>query len=125
MKGIMQCIFDNVVNIGTVNKVRYVDWLKSLRPQKKTYDGPWRSFTEKEDAAEEYVIQAARYPVKESEYLADLEDAFTSGVEWKEKRGWKPSKEQIQGLAHAINLDVYDAQRYKLDILYNDLKKLM
>ena len=38
---------------------------------------------------------------------------------------WRPSEEQIRGLAHAINLDVYDAQRYKLDILYNDLKKLM
>jgi hypothetical protein len=38
---------------------------------------------------------------------------------------WKPSEEQMRGLAHAINLDVYDAQRYKLDILYYDLKKLM
>ena len=38
---------------------------------------------------------------------------------------WKPSEEQMRGLAHTINLDVYDAQRYKLDTLYNDLKKLM
>ena len=38
---------------------------------------------------------------------------------------WKPSEEQMNGLAHAINLDVYDAKRYGLDSLYNDLKKLM
>ena len=38
---------------------------------------------------------------------------------------WKPSEEQMRGLAHAINLDVYDAKRYGLDSLYNDLKKLM
>lgn len=41
---------------------------------------------------------------------------FIAGAEWQ--------KEQMNGLAHAINLDVYDAQRYKLDTLYNDLKKL-
>ena len=37
--GIEQCIYDNIANIGTVNKVRYVDWLKSLKervqPQSK------------------------------------------------------------------------------------------
>ena len=38
---------------------------------------------------------------------------------------WKPSEEQMRGLAHAIDLDVYDAQRYKLDTLYYDLKKLI
>ena len=38
---------------------------------------------------------------------------------------WKPSEEQMNGLAHSINLDVYDAKRYGLDSLYNDLKKLM
>ena len=41
------------------------------------------------------------------------------------KSHWKPSEEQMNGLAHAINLDVYDAKRYGLDSLYNDLKKLM
>ena len=35
LHNIEQCIYDNVVNIGSVNKVRYVDWLKSLRPQKQ------------------------------------------------------------------------------------------
>lgn len=39
--------------------------------------------------------------------------------------GWKPTEAQMNGLAHAINLDVYDAERYGLDSLYNDLKKLM
>lgn len=28
---ISQCIYNNVVNIGTVNKVKYIDWLKSLK----------------------------------------------------------------------------------------------
>ena len=42
-----------------------------------------------------------------------------------EDEHWKPSEEQMKGLAHAINLDVYDAKRYGLDSLYNDLKKLM
>ena len=37
---------------------------------------------------------------------------------------WKPSDEQMAGLAHAINLDVYDAKRYHLESLYNDLNKL-
>lgn len=99
--------------------------LKSLRPQKKIYDGPWRSFTEKKDAAEEYAIQAARYPVKESEYLADLEDAFISGVEWKEKR-WKPSEEQMCYLKKVYeSYDFCDGERDALESLYNDLKKLM
>lgn len=26
-----QCVYDNVANIGTVNKVRCIDWLKSLK----------------------------------------------------------------------------------------------
>lgn len=41
------------------------------------------------------------------------------------RKDWKPTEEQMNGLAHAINLDVYDAKRYGLDSLYNDLKKLM
>ena len=35
LHGIEQCVYENVANIGTVNKVKYVDWLKSLRPQQK------------------------------------------------------------------------------------------
>ena len=31
LKGIEQCVYDNVVNIGTVQKVRYIDWLKSIK----------------------------------------------------------------------------------------------
>ena len=35
LHGIEQCVYDNVVNIGTVNKVKYVDFLSSLRPHWK------------------------------------------------------------------------------------------
>lgn len=111
-----------------VNLKKGLNWLKFLRPLKEVYDGPWWSFTEKKDAAEEYVIQTARYPVKEPEYLADLEDAFISGVKWKGKMNWKPSKEQMQYLLAVIN-DPNNAGAESchliLESLYNDLKKLM
>lgn len=32
---INQCIYDNVVNIGTMNKVRYTDWLESIKKRMK------------------------------------------------------------------------------------------
>ena len=31
LNSIEQCVYNNVINIGTVNKVRYIDWLKALK----------------------------------------------------------------------------------------------
>lgn len=109
-------------------KKEVLDWLESLRsqpqhPLKKSYDGPWESFSGKKDAAEDYAIQTARYPVKESEYLADLEDAFISGIEWKEKENWKPSKEQMDALEFACTIREGE-RNYYLHTLFDDLKKL-
>ena len=35
LRGIKQCVYENVANIGTVNKTKYIDWLESLGPYKK------------------------------------------------------------------------------------------
>ena len=35
LHGIEQCVYENVANIGTVNKVKYVDWLNNLSPSWK------------------------------------------------------------------------------------------
>lgn len=92
--------------------------IKSLRP-------PFWKPSELEKGALRtaiHILTDERNFPKAAAQLQNILDAF----EGKESRkDWKPSEEQIQGLAHAINLDVYDAQRYKLDTLYDDLRKLM
>ena len=40
LHGIEQCVYDNVANIGTVNKVKYIDFLESLRYDKKEIPMP-------------------------------------------------------------------------------------
>ncbi len=54
----------------------------------------------------------------------EYERGVKDGIQHVKNHQWKPSVEQMNGLAHAINLDVYDAKRYGLDSLYNDLNKL-
>ena len=94
------------------------EWLKSLRPQPKV----------ELTLLDENIIEAAVAFVEQNNHFnvwRGIDKHTVLKALRSLKPHWKPSGEQIQGLAHAINLDVYDAQRYKLDILYNDLKKLM
>jgi len=125
------------LNISFVNEIA---WLKSLRPQ-PSEDKKILKQTIYKAAMHELAIKFMNYldenrpEGKMSLSNAECEDINQAFVEkdWakilryteKYRPHWKPSEEQMRGLAHAINLDVYDAQRYKLDTLYNDLKKLM
>ena len=43
LHGIEQCVYDNVANIGTMNKVKYIDFLSSLHPDSyKNCNSRWR-----------------------------------------------------------------------------------
>ena len=76
------------------------------------------------------VLNVCGNPIKlgKRDFLASIMDFCENGDNYpvtEDEPSWKPSEEQMNGLAHAINLDVYDAKRYGLDSLYSDLKKLM
>ena len=69
LHGIEQCVYDNVANIGTMNKVRYIDWLKSLRPQPH-----WKPSEEQIQAITYLASSIPPNFLKEQEYTMRLVD---------------------------------------------------
>ena len=43
-------------------------------------------FDIKKDAATDYSQKFGRFPVTDSDYIADIEDAFLAGIEWTKNR---------------------------------------
>lgn len=115
----------------------YAHWLKSL-PERFNLQTKPAEWSEEDKKKINFLARLIEFQVKDDEYCFS-DGRFISKQEAIEmlkslhnrvgkeflQPHWKPSEEQMHGLAHAINIDVYDAQRYKLDTLYNDLKKLM
>ena len=129
---------------GKVSTIGQEQWLKSL-PERFNLQPKqeWSEEDIKKIRSEEYTKgfndaafggKLKEWSEEDEKYLNRVinlwvndfgEDSDT--VKWLKslRPSWKPSEEQMHGLAHAINLDVYDAKRYRLDSLYSDLKKLM